>query len=429
VKRLLVVLVAASSLWAAPSALAGWCGTDSSPIDRSDATTGPQFHAVVALPSDAPDTFVADANRLADDVASIQGWWQGQDPTRVPRFDTAVFPGGTCLDISFVRLPSPMSAYSLADADANRTFDTVLNQLGQAGMDRAYKKYLVYVDGVGSPSTVICGTGEGQYGDDGPAYALVWLPTCALAGETAVPKDSIAAHELLHSLGALPAGAPHACPGDDGHPCDSPTDVLYPYTSGAPLGSLVLDFNHDDYYAHSGTWPDIQDSPWLHLLAAPAEPLALTITGGGGSVASDVPGVDCTASCATQWDQGSTLSLVATPSNGFRLVGWSGAGCGGKQDCDVTMSGARAITATFGPSRVPLRRAVVGKGRISCTPACGVTVSAGAPLVLRAVPARGWAFAGWAGACHGRLPLCQPKTGASIAVLARFRKTPVKKTR
>ena len=47
---------------------------------------------MVVVPSDSPDTFAADANRLADDVASIESWWQGQDSTRIPRFDNATFP-------------------------------------------------------------------------------------------------------------------------------------------------------------------------------------------------------------------------------------------------------------------------------------------------------------------------------------------------
>ena len=263
------------------------------------------------------------------------------------------------------------------------------------------------------------------------AHAVVWLPTCAPSGATPIPKDAIAAHELLHSLGALPAGAPNACPGDPGHPCDSPTDVLYPYATGAPLTSLVLDYNHDDYYGHSGTWIDIQDSQWLHLLAAPQVPLEVSLVGGPGRVRSDVPGVDCTEACTTQWDGGARVSLSATPSSGYRFVGWSG-GCTGAATCTVTLSASAAVTAVFGPARVALRRTVTGKGRIACSPACGPTTTAGGRLLLRAVPAKGWAFTGWGGACKGRAPVCQPSTAAAVSVRARFapvRSKPRKKRR
>ena len=148
-----------------------------------------------------------------------------------------------------------------------------------------------------------------------------------------------------------------------------------------------------------------------------------------GAVESDVPGVVCTSNCTTQWDQGSTLGLLATPSKGYRFVQWSGGGCTGNTSCTLTMSAPQTVGAVFGPLRVALHRTVVGRGRIACTPACGLTVAAGGPLILRALPASGWRFVAWAGACRGGVPLCQPKTGTTVSVRARFaKKAKVKKT-
>jgi hypothetical protein len=45
-------------------------------------------------------------------------------------------------------------------------------------------------------------------------------------------------------------------------------------------------------------------------------------------------------------------------------------------------------------------------------------------LTLRAVPAGGWRFVSWSGACRGRVPLCQPRTDAAVSVRARFAKKP-----
>ena len=104
--------LSAAALWLAPGALAaGWCGNGEAVTDRADIVTGAQVHAIVATPADAPDQFGAVANRLQDDVDSMNAWWAGQDPTRQPRFDQATFGGTTCLDISFVHLPQPASAY------------------------------------------------------------------------------------------------------------------------------------------------------------------------------------------------------------------------------------------------------------------------------------------------------------------------------
>ena len=151
-------------------------------------------------------------------------------------------------------------------------FGAITNSLAATGS--RFKDYLVYYDGP-SVQTDVCGVGGTRAFDEGPGVAVVLLQGCP-----DVPSDTIATHELLHALGALPPGDPHPCPGDSGHPCDSPTDVLYPFASGGPLSSLVLDFNHDDYYGHSGSWPDIQDSLWLHHVGVPEEPLGRGVLGG-----------------------------------------------------------------------------------------------------------------------------------------------------
>ncbi len=428
-KRLVVLVTAALVLWAAPNALAaGWCGSGESQADLPDAVTGAQIHTVVAVPSDAPDSFAEDASRVADDVASMTTWWQGQDPTRVPRFDIAAFPGGTCLDISFVRFSAPSATYSLADGSAPSTFGLVRSELIAAGLVDPFKRYLVYVDGVGSAADDVCGTGAGQF-ELGPAYAVVWMRACG------VPTDTVATHELLHALGALPDGAPNACTAatdpfgvaDPGHPCDSPTDILYPVTAGGSLTSYVLDFNHDDYYGHSGTWIDIQDSRWLRALATQQVSLTVALAGGAGSVQSDLPGVDCAATCTTRWDEGTTVDLIALPGAASRFVAWQGAGCSGTADCVVSLASEQSVTAVFGPLRVAFHRAVAGRGRIACSPTCGQTVEVGQPLRLRAVAAKGWRFVSWGGACKGRRLVCAPATAKPITVRARFEKLPPKK--
>jgi hypothetical protein len=415
----LFLVVFALALWSAPGAFAaGWCGgSTEAAADRPDVATGQQVHAVVAIPADGVDTFPSEAARLADDITSISTWWQGQDPTRIPRFDQAAFGPSTCTDISFVRLSSTGATYS--GAGASGAFQRVSSELGQGGLGSIYKKYLVYYAGP-SVATNVCGTGGGDF-DTGRSYAIIWLREC-----TDVPSDTVAAHELLHAFGALPLGARHPCPptgGGSGHPCDSPTDILYPYASGGPLTSLVLDFNHDDYYAHpdSDPWLDIQDSRWLHRLDLGQVPLGVSLSGGPGTITSDLPGVVCTATCTTQWDQGTEVRLTAVPASSDRFIRWSGS-CIGNADCVLNLSQAATATAVFGPLRIPVRLSVTGKGRIACTPRCGKTVPGGEPLSLRALPTKGWKFARWSGACKGTRPVCRPVTTYSVAARAFFTK-------
>jgi Divergent InlB B-repeat domain len=410
-RKLVLALTVVASLWLTPGAFAAWCGSGETPSDLPDVVTGRQIHAIVALPADAPDTFADNANGLADDVTSMVSWWQGQDSTRIPNFDQASYPGGRCLDISLVRLPDPTARY--AGTGANSDFQTLEQQLFGDGFSSPYKKYLVYYPGATADAD-ICGTGAGDI-DQGPSYAVVWLAGCP-----DVPIDTVATHELLHALGAVPPGDPH-CPSDPAHPCDSPTDVLYPYTSGEPLSQKVLDFNHDDYYGHSQPWPDVQDSLWLHRLDEQPVALAVGFSGGAGTVTSDVPGVDCTAACSTQWDPGTVVNLDAEPSGADRFVKWTGA-CTGGGDCQLTLAQADSATAVFGPLRIPLHITTVGKGKVTCTPKCAKTLAAGNFLSLKAVATKGWRFAGWGDACKGVRLTCTPATDYGLSVTARFRK-------
>src|SRR5436309_10754987 len=132
-------------------------------------------------------------------------------------------------------------------------------------------------------------------------------------------------HELLHNLGAQPKT--HPCPSDEYHPCDSDTDVLYPVAyDDSTLSADVLDFGHDDYYAHSGSWFDVQDSPWLTHVGAPQYDLAVSFTGRGqGTVTSELPGISCPGDCSIGWEQGSHVVLQAAAAPGSRFLHWNGA--------------------------------------------------------------------------------------------------------
>jgi Divergent InlB B-repeat domain len=184
----------------------------------------------------------------------------------------------------------------------------------------------------------------------------------------------------------------------------------------------VLDVNHDDYYGHSGTWDDIQDSFWLEHLDTPK--VALTVSfSGAGEVASDVPGVVCTSAsaCATQWDQGAVLALTAKPAKTDRFVRWTGS-CTGNGDCALKLDQAAAVSAVFGPLRIPVRATTAGRGAIACSPKCTKSFPAGKTLTLRAVAAKGWRFTGWAGGCKGTRVTCAPATDFALSVRATFRR-------
>jgi hypothetical protein len=416
----------AAVFWIAPAYAdtPTWCGgTQEVPQNRvPDLQFAPtEIHVVYAIPSDGADNFAADAPLIAADVGTIDSWWRGQDPTRTPRFDLYPFPGCPAgfgqLDISFVRLANPGTSYR----DTNQRTMRLSNELLGSVSDNV--KTLVYYDGPVDDGN-ICGTSAFTASTEGGRFGgtFVWLQACesdlGTGGETA----RVAAHELLHDLGAEPdTGPPHGCPAPNtGHPCDGNADILYPFVqAGQTLANAVLDVNRDDYYGHSGSWWDVQDSEWLERL--PQFPLTIATTGGNGVVV--VGSQSCPPQCSALVDNGATVTIGATPKAGFRLLRWQG-DCSGSRDCTLKVDAAKDVTAVFGPASYRLTVAVSGKGKVSgvgstCTSTCTRVLPGGQRSTLRATPAKGYRFGGWGGDCGGKAA-CRLQGDRVHRVAARF---------
>jgi Divergent InlB B-repeat domain len=403
-------------LWAAPGGVAQaatWCGTVA-PTDRSpQIPAGQSIHAVYAVASDLPDRSPQVAQQLLDDAERIDAWWRREDPSRTLRFDLFPYPCGAQLDITLVRVPQSSSALR----PVSGRFENILNAMITAGLSSRFEKYLVYYDGPTDPlpnGFQVCGQG-GQL-PSGMGVSMVYMGACA-----GVPTAPTAVHEILHGLGAVPFGAPHACPdGDFAHVCDTESDIMYPFASGETLDPLLLDAGRDDYYGHSGAWTDIQDSPWLVFLNSQIR-LALELTG-TGSVRSDIPGLDCSAACSTDWNGGTKLALTATPARGQRFLHWTGA-CSGSGPCTVDLSQAASVGAVFATANFRLSVSKTGRGTvrgargaIDCGSRCSTAITYNTATTLTARAAKGWRFRAWSGACRGTRPTCAlPMTSASTA--------------
>ena len=115
----------------------------------------------------------------------------------------------------------------------------------------------------------------------------------------------------------------------------------------------------------------------------------------GGSVRSDVEGIDCGGACSHSYLDGATVTLTAIPAPHFEFVGWSGSGCSGTGSCQVTMYSDATVTAAFVPitHRVLVSKSGAGHGTVVSRPAgldCGTVCSArfaeASEIVLEALP-------------------------------------------
>ncbi len=151
-------------------------------------------------------------------------------------------------------------------------------------------------------------------------------------------------------------------------------------------------------------------------------------TSGSGTVASVDGGISCPSTCVNSYPAGTPVTLNATPAAGWSFTSWGGA-CSGTGSCNVTMSQAQSVTATFTrlPSFFNLTVSISGNGTvtsndgiINCPGTCSHTYAGGTQVVLTATASAGNTFSAWSGGgCSGTAP-CTVNMTQDQAVSASF---------
>lgn len=148
---------------------------------------------------------------------------------------------------------------------------------------------------------------------------------------------------------------------------------------------------------------------------------------GNGSVNGG--GISCGqgSTCDTQESPNASVTLTATPANGYGLTAWSGDCTGAQLTCTVQMDKDRSVTATFAPL-VQLTVTVSGNGTVSgggitCGPGPQTCTGSELPntsVALTASPSTG-ASVFWSGCSTSSGPNCTALIGTSaVSVTATF---------
>jgi hypothetical protein len=132
----------------------------------------------------------------------------------------------------------------------------------------------------------------------------------------------------------------------------------------------------------------------------------LTVTksgSGGGTVMSSPAGINCGTDCNHPFDEGTSVTLTATPNGASTFAGWGGA-CTGMGGCTVTMNASKSVTATFTGDDQQLTVTVSGAGTVTSSPlgiscvgpaTCVAPYALNTAVTLTAAPSS----VVWSGAC------------------------------
>lgn len=189
-----------------------------------------------------------------------------------------------------------------------------------------------------------------------------------------------------------------------------------------------------------------QDRTITASFAAPIATYTLSVSAAGagnGTVSSNVGGINCNAvagttsgTCAANFTSNALVTLSYNPSPGHVFSGWSGA-CGGNGSCQVSMTQAKSVTATFAPQvashLLSVTSAGSGNGTVvatlggvncvatagSISGTCIVSYQNNSAVTLNATASSGHTFAGWSGACSGT-STCQLTMTQAQNVTANF---------
>jgi len=119
-----------------------------------------------------------------------------------------------------------------------------------------------------------------------------------------------------------------------------------------------------------------------------------------------------------QYDSGTVVTLTATPAAGYQFTGWSGDLTGTTNPAQITMNGAKSVTANFATITYSIATTATN-GSVTKSPN-QTQYDSGTVVTLTAIPAVGYQFTGWSGDLTGTTNPAQIIMSSPKNIIANF---------
>jgi hypothetical protein len=222
-------------------------GAHVEPSCSGTGTDGKRVQVLYVVEADHEDRFAQVSATIAEAVANTDDIFAASArKTGGGRRVRWVHDPHTCQPV-IRRTVVPAGALGVA-ADPVGAYYSSVEALEAAGYTSANRKYLFFAD-----ASAVCGIATSQADDNPvhnrsderyPGYARV---------DTACWLGSLAAHELMHTLGAVQASAPHAssvshCSDDSDVMCYDDGTVTVSHVCNGDPEEYLFDCHNDDYF-------------------------------------------------------------------------------------------------------------------------------------------------------------------------------------
>ena len=303
-----------------------------------------------------------------------------------------------------------IGGYSASATDLSRIMDEVRIYPTALSPAQVFQRYIETKDGGTSSSTIVA-----QETASGDNWACQVIPNDSWIDGTA--KNS----PTLHVNPAPANGRPRIdwySPADTTVAVDEGSNIAFSQVSSDPNGDPLsyawkLDSN---VQATTQNWTFSPD-----YSAGGLHTITLTVSDGhGGSdsqewdvTVNEAGGLQHTLTVSivgsgsvtknpdqTTYADGTVVTITATPNPGWSFGAWGGDASGSVSPTTVTMTGDKAVIATFTQNEYTLTVATVGQGSVAKNPDY-VTYTYGSVVTLTAIPNSGWNFAGWSDDASG----------------------------